>query len=76
MIGHQAARANSHQTSRQRVFHDSLKRRVVILVVENPHPSDAAVQDVKHHSSGSNAWSSWHVLNLPTRASPVKIKRT
>ena len=64
MIGHPAVGTDPHGGSAKGLLHHVLKRLVVLLRAELPHPADAAVENVKEHSSGGDSSDSWHGGNL------------
>src|SRR5438094_646083 len=60
MVRHQAIRANPHRLDGQRFLQNILERNVIAVRMEQPHPADPAVQDVKNHSTRSDSVCSWH----------------
>ncbi len=55
MIGHQAIRTNPHRLDFKRLLHDALERREITVVIENPHPPHATIQDLEYHSPWSDS---------------------
>jgi hypothetical protein len=51
MVGQQAIGEDPHGAAFQRLFQHLLERLEVGVFQEQPHPSHAAVQDVKQHSA-------------------------
>jgi hypothetical protein len=53
MVGQQAIREDPHGTAFRRLFQHLLERFEIGVLQEQPHPSHAAIQDVKQHSARS-----------------------
>lgn len=66
MVGHQAIRENSHWPFFERFNNDSLESEIVLVLVEQLLFTDASIENVVDHCSGSVASGSGHRIKLPS----------